>query len=230
MAGLQYKGPVFRAIGTGKMSDIKLSGYTGDIVSDIIAVSKLDEYGYDYKDLNWFDMDDPDNEGEKLYYGWYDYSSGEPEDCNDDPLEAGEGLYVYPQEDAVGLSLTSSGEVVQEGVAYTIGIGLQYVANAAPIDGLTFGDIRVDNYTGDIVSDIIAVSRLNEYGYDYKDLNWFDMDDPDNEGEKLYYGWYDYSSGEPEDCNADPVASGEGLYLYPQEDAIGMTIVFPGIN
>ena len=229
---MQFKGPVFRAIGDGKMSDLKVSGYTGDIVSELVTISKLNEYGVNYCDLIWLDIEDEENPGTKLYYGWYYYTGeDDPVDHNGNPLVAGEGLYVYPQEEAVGWDLVNSGEVAQDGVAYKTVSGMQFVANAAPMDELTFGDIEVSGYTGDIVSELVTISKLNEYGVNYCDLIWLDIEDEENPGTKLYYGWYYYTGeDDPVDHNADPVASGEGLYLYPQDEAVGWTITFPGIN
>ena len=99
--GKTFQGPMFVAIGTGCMSDLKVTGYSGDVDSEMVTVSHINQYGVNTKDLIWLDVAEAD------IYGWYQWDGeSDPVDCNSDPLSAGEGLMVQVDGSAVGWTIT----------------------------------------------------------------------------------------------------------------------------
>ena len=216
MQGTTYQGPTFVAIGTGKMSDLKVSGYSGDVDGEMVTVSKINAYGVNTKDLIWFDI--PSME----LLGWYQWDGeNDPVDCNDDPLVAGEALMVQVQAEALGWYLTSAGQVAMDGVAVTLVGGTQYLASATPRTA-TMGEITVSGYLGVVDGEMVTTSVINAYGVNTKDLIWFDI--PEME----FFGWYQWDGeNDPVDCNSDPLTAGQGLMVQVQAEAIGWTLTFP---
>ena len=214
--GTSYQGPTFVALGDGKLSDYKVTGYTGDVDGEMVTISKINAYGVNVKDVIWLDY--PEAE----LYGWYQYDGeSDPVDCNTDPLTAGECLMVQVQEGAVGWDVTSAGKVEMDGVAVTLVKGTQYLASAAPRDA-TMEEVIVSGYTGDVDGEVVTVSKLNAYGVNVKDIIWLDY--PEAE----LYGWYQYDGeSDPVDCNDDELKAGQGLMVQAQEGAVGWTLTFP---
>ena len=128
---------------------------------------------------------------------------------------------VQVDESAVSWKLTSAGQVAMDGVAVTLVQGKQYLASATP-RAATMGEIVVSGYDGDIDSEVVTISVINQYGVNTKDLIWLDVAEAD------IYGWYQWDGeSDPVDCNSDPLSAGEGLMVQVDGSAVGWTITFP---
>lgn len=227
--GAQFKGGQFITIGKdGTLGDLKITGYEdpagpfeGVYWQAGICVSKINEFGVNYKDLYWWDVDG--------FYGWYEEGDPSEETCaNSIPYAAGETLWIQvSQDDSVGLCLQSAGEVSMSGVAVTLVKGAQFLNAACPRE-TTMGEIRITGYEdpagpfeGVYWQAGICASKINEFGVNYKDVYWWDVDG--------WYGWYEEGDpSEETDANDIKLPAGEGLWVQvSQDDSVGLTMVLP---
>ena len=212
----------------GTLGDLKITGYEdpegpfGGVYYDAgVSVSKINEFGVNYKDLYWWDVDG--------FKGWYEEGDPSEDTCaNDTPYAAGETLWIQvSQDEAVGFRLVSSGEVSMNGIAVTLAKGAQFLNSACPRTA-TMGEIRIsgyedpDGYFGGVYYDAgVSASKINEFGVNYKDVYWWDVDD--------FYGWYEEGDPSPDtEVNDMELAPGEGLWVQvSQDEAVGFTMILP---
>ena len=92
---------MFVAIGDGKLSDLKVTGYKGEVAGEMVTISKITASGVARDGIVWIDYPD------LSLYGWYvtDWET-QFDDCSDIDLAMGEGLKVQAQDAAVGWTLT----------------------------------------------------------------------------------------------------------------------------
>ena len=199
--------------GTMTYADIQVTGYTGEISGTDINMKKLDSAGRGVgKVAFWLDCVD---EGDK-YYGWYDEDW---ESLNATTLSSGEGLWVYCNNDTY--QLQSSGQVPGAAVAVSMpASGAKLIVNPMPAP-LTYGDITVTGYTGEISGTDINMKKLDSAGRGTgKVAFWLDCID---EGD-TYYGWYDEDW---ESLNNTPLAIGEALWVYCNDSTKMMNFPSP---
>ena len=216
-SGTTYQGPVFVALGDGKLGDLKVTGYKGFVASEMVTISKITDTGAARDGIVWIDYSDMG------LYGWYktDWMT-KFEDCNDLPLTAGESLKVQFQSGAVGWALQNAGEVALEGVPVKLVSGTQYLAAAVP-RASTLGEIVVSGYPGGIVaSEMVTISTITDTGAARDGIVWIDYSDMG------LYGWYktDWMT-KFEDCSNIPLTVGQGLKVQAQSGAAGWTLTFP---
>ena len=217
--GNQAVGVTFVPVtGEGTMADIKIVGYSGDYDAGQISCGKLDTYGRSITRMFWLDLPEDPVEGWDAQYGWWD-AMGENE-YNDVPLTAGEGLWFDIGE--TWAKIQSAGQVQAETLTIKLTVGNQLIANATPVD-LSMGDVFIAGYTGDYDAGQISCGLLDGYGRSIKRMFWLDLPEDPVEGWDAQYGWWD-AMGENE-YNADPLKSGESLWLDNGET--GVTINFP---
>ena len=198
------------------LADVSVTGYdTSEGYADFqVYAQKLDGAGMTLgTNYCWCDFEE---EGE-TYKGWFDEDMNE---YNDEPLVAGEGLWVYSP--STDFKLQSSGAVPKTSVAVVLRAGgaAKMVVNPMPTT-LTLGQISVTGYdTTEGYADFqVYAQKLDGAGMTLgTNYCWCDFEE---EGD-VYYGWYDEDMNEYNDTE---VAAGEGLWIYsPSTD---FSVVFP---
>ena len=207
---------MFVAIGDGKLSDLKVTGYQGEVAGELVTISKITQYGVATDGIVWIDYPD------MSLYGWYitDWES-QFDYCGDNPLTTGESLKIVFQAEAVGWSILNSGEVSLYGVAVTLVQGPQYLATAVP-RASKMGEIILSGYQGEVAGELVTISKITQYGVATDGIVWIDYPD------MSLYGWYltDWET-QFDDCSDIDLAMGQGLKVVAQAEAAGWTLTFP---
>ena len=215
-SGNQAAGTCFIPVsGEGKMSDVVVTGYTGEYLDGQIYCGKLDNYGRTITRMYWLDSEeytDPDtSEHWDAQYGWWD-ADGEVE-YNDVSLSAGEGLWMtFP---STTYKVQTSGKVISESLPVTLVAGNQLLSNPTPVT-LKMGQVWVTGYTGEYLDGQIYCGKLDNYGRTITRMYWLDSEeytDPDtSEHWDAQYGWWD-ADGEVEYNNTETLAPGQAVWF-----------------
>lgn len=199
------------------LGDVKVVGYTDEYADAQIIAKKLNGYGVGGTEYYWYDVVD----GTTKYFGWY---NNDGSICyNEEPLPAGEGLWIYSQ--SADFKLQSSGKVPTEPIEVTLRDGgkAKLVANPMPIQ-LTLGQVTVSDGTTNGYADAqIIAKKLNGYGVGGTEYFWYDTVD----GTDVYYGWYNNDgSVNYNDVTLNP---GEALWIYSQSSAYKVKFPAPAL-
>ena len=199
------------------LNDLSVTGYDKEDGSEgDVYIQTLDEYGRTVATYFWIDVVD----GEDVLHGWLD--------GNDDPVEpgavtfqAGEGLWVFCQDESFGLQ--SAGQVPQSDVSVNLQQYGLSVANPTPVTV----DLNACTITGydpeDGSEGDVYVQTLDEYGRTVATYFWIDVVD----GEDVLLGWLD-GNDEPIDDGTVTIAAGAGIWSFCQDD--GFSFVWPKVD
>ena len=195
------------------LQDLKVTGYNPEDGSDgDVSAMTLDNAGRTLETYFWTDVVD----GEDVYYGWYD---GDGELVDGVAFAPGEALYVDAPD--TSFALQSAGQVPTSDIAVQLRFGAKHAVNPTPVT-ISIQDIWISGYVAEDGSDgDVSAMTLDNAGRTLETYFWTDVED----GEDVYYGWYD-GDGEL----VDGVTLAPGASFYFDAPSTSFYVNFPGVT
>ena len=190
------------------LTSIKVTGYTGESMGDIV-IQTLDAFGGTVATYLWID----DNGAGDFDPGWYD-DGFEAIAAGDVFIDAGTALWTSGSD---GISLTYAGQVLSAASVIPLRSGYTAVANPNAV-AVDLTDVLVTGYTGESMGDAV-IQTLDAFGGTVATYLWID----DNGAGDFDPGWYDdgFEAIQEDTVFVQP---GDGLWVSGTDE---LNIVFP---